>query len=151
MTKFEIKLKYVYSLCDQKKVKLTEKRQQVLYSLLKANIALSAYELLDCLKLDFDQDFAPMTVYRILKFLEEHSLVHKLQSTNKFVICAHISDCQVRKTPQFLICNSCQKVDEIFIEDELIDAVHSNIKATGFYISEPRFELNGICRNCQNN
>ena len=151
MNNFKITLKYVHRLCEQKNVKLTEKRQQILYSLLRANKALSAYELIDSLRVHFDQDFAPMTVYRILKFLEENTLVHKLQSTNKFVICAHISDCQLRKTPQFLICNSCQKVDEIFIEDELIDAVHSNIKATGFYISEPRFELNGICRNCQNN
>ena len=67
MNKFEIKLKYVHSLCEQKKVKLTEKRQQVLYSLLKANKALSAYELIDSLRVHFDQDFAPMTVYRILK------------------------------------------------------------------------------------
>ena len=123
MTKFEIKLKYVHSLCEQKKVKLTEKRQQVLYSLLKANKALSAYELIDSLRLHFDQDFAPMTVYRILKFLEEHALVHKLQSANKFVTCAHISDCQVRKTPQFLICNSCQKVDEVHLDEELMEAV----------------------------
>ena len=149
MTKFEIKLKYVHSLCEQKKVKLTEKRQQVLYSLLKANKALSAYELIDSLRLHFDQDFAPMTVYRILKFLEEHALVHKLQSANKFVTCAHISDCQVRKTPQFLICNSCQKVDEVHLDEELMEAVCSNIKETGFFISEPQFELKGICQDCR--
>ena len=151
MTNFKIKLKYAYSLCKQRKVKLTEKRQKVLQSLLKADRALSAYELIDCLRRDFDQDFAPMTVYRILKFLEENTLIHKLQSTNKFVICTHINDCKLRKNPQFLICNSCQKVDEIFIEEELMEAVRSNIKATGFYISEPQLELKGICRNGQNN
>ena len=149
MNTFEITLKYVHSLCGQKKVKLTEKRQQILYSLLKANKALSAYELIDSLRLHFDQDFAPMTVYRILKFLEENTLVHKLQSTNKFVICSHISDCRVGNAPQFLICNSCQKVDEVHLDEELIEAVCSNIKETGFFISEPQFELKGICQDCR--
>ena len=149
MNNFEITLKYVHSLCEQKNVKLTEKRQQILYSLLKANKALSAYELIDSLRLHFDQDFAPMTVYRILKFLEENTLVHKLQSTNKFVICSHISDCRIRNAPQFLICNSCQKVDEVHLDEELMDAVCSNIKETGFFISEPQFELKGICQDCR--
>ena len=149
MNNFEITLKYVHSLCEQKNVKLTEKRQQILYSLLKANKALSAYELIDSLRLNFDQDFAPMTVYRILKFLEENTLVHKLQSTNKFVICAHISDCRSRKVPQFLICNSCQKVDEVYLEEEIMEAVRINIKETGFFISEPQLELKGICQNCR--
>ena len=151
MTNSEINFNYAESLCKQRNIKLTDKRRKILHSLIEANRAVSAYELIDYLRLNFDQDFAPMTVYRILNFFEKQGLVHKLQSTNKFVICAHNGDCHSRKTPQFLICNSCQTVDEVFIEDELIDAVHSNIKATGFYISEPRFELNGICRNCQNN
>ena len=97
-----------------------------------------------------DEDFAPMTVYRILNFLEDQSLVHKLQSTNKYVVCANINDSAVHKLPQFLICNSCKKVDEIFLDDGLIEAVCINIKKKGFYVSEPRFELKGLCENCHN-
>ena len=151
MENFDITFKYAQDLCKKRKVRLTAKRQKVFYSLLKAAKALSAYELIDCLKADFDQDFAPMTIYRILRFLQEQTLVHKLQMANKFVACAHISDCGFHKNPQFLICNSCQKVDEIYLEKTIIQAVHTSVEKIGFQISDPQFELNGICKNCQNN
>ena len=150
MTNLEIKLKYADGLCKQRKVRLTEKRRKVLYSLLKSDRAVSAYELIECLRLNFDEDFAPMTVYRILNFLEDQSLVHKLQSTNKYVVCANINESSIHKLPQFLICNSCEKVDEIYLDDRLIEAVRINIKKKGFYVSEPRFELKGLCENCHN-
>ena len=63
--------------------------------------------------------------------------------------CAHISDCQNTQDTSILICNSCQKVDEVHLDEELMEAVCSNIKETGFFISEPQFELKGICQDCR--
>tara|TARA_Y100000589_G_scaffold255329_1_gene244320 strand:- start:3813 stop:4274 length:462 start_codon:yes stop_codon:yes gene_type:complete len=148
MKTFDITLNYVQDVCKKRKVSMTKKRQKVFYSLIKAAKALSAYELINCLKTDFDEDFAPMTIYRILKFLQEQMLVHKLQSANKFVACAQITDDGFHKNHHFLICSSCKKVDEIYLEQSIIEVVNINIKNKGFHISDPQLELNGICDNC---
>lgn len=90
-------------------MQLTEKQQHVLATLKQAGSPLSAYALLDRLR---EKGFsAPVQVYRALERLVGHGLVHRLESLNAYVTCAHRSGCQ-QSFKAFAICDSCGCVDE---------------------------------------
>ena len=57
--------------------------------MLQSEKALSAYELIDFCKARFGEAIPVMTVYRILDFLQDEHLAHKLNLANKFRLCAH--------------------------------------------------------------
>ncbi len=98
--------------CSQQGKRLTTKRKQVLLTLLHSKRALSAYELIDYAKTELGETLQAMSVYRILEFLEGEHLVHKLNTSNKFIACAHIHrDCE-HGVPQFLICCKCDRIVE---------------------------------------
>ena len=90
-----------------------------------------------------------MSVYRMLDFLMEKGLVHKLSSTNKFLACSHISCDHAHQTPQFLICDSCHSVNEIGLDRTLISALEKSIDAKHFQLNSPQLELHGLCEGCQ--
>ncbi len=52
--------------------------------------AISAYDLLDLLR-EAEPQAKPPTVYRALDFLLEQGFVHKVESTNSYVLC-HLFD-----------------------------------------------------------
>ena len=57
--------------CKARGANLTSKRKQVLSALLQSNKARSAYELVDYCKDKFGEALPPMSVYRILDFLQD--------------------------------------------------------------------------------
>ena len=120
----------------------------MLSSLLKADKALSAYELVDICKKDFGETLPPMSVYRILDFLAEENLVHKLELANKYIACEHISCEHSHGVPQFLICRQCSKVKEISIHKSTIDELQVNALQAGFQLETPQLELSCICEDC---
>ncbi len=69
---------------------LTTKRKLILTALLQVEKAVSAYELVELLEAQFKESLAPMSIYRILAFLEKCHLVHKLNIANKYVAWADI-------------------------------------------------------------
>ena len=131
--------------------KLTTKRKHVLGALLKSGKALSAYELIDLCKEEYDETLPAMSMYRILDFLQEEGLVHKLNLANKFVACSHITCDHAHAIPQFLICGSCQKVEEISIPADTIGVLQQNVKDAGFHLVSSQLEMNCICDTCRNN
>ena len=76
----------------------------MLQGLLQSKQALSAYELADYCRDELGESMPPMSVYRILEFLEGVQLVHKLKLANRFVACDHITCDHKHGVPQFLIC-----------------------------------------------
>ena len=106
-------LSHAERLCADRGVKFTEKRKQVLTGLLESKKALSAYELTDYVRDKFNSQLPAMSVYRILDFLEEVDLVHRLDSAQKYVACSHIACNHEHELSQFLICRSCYLVEEI--------------------------------------
>ena len=134
--------------CAELGGRLTEKRRQVLSGLLKSPKALSAYELTDFCNEKFGLDLLPMSVYRILGFLETHDLAHRLSSTNKYVACSHISCDHVHELPQFLICNSCDRVEEIGIAKTLVNSLVGAAKTAGFDLVSNQLELEVRCEDC---
>ena len=90
--------------CLRNGTRLTVKRKRVLTALLQCKKALSAYEVIDHCKENFGETMPAMSVYRILGFLENEQLVHRLNVANKYVACEHISCDHHRGITQFLIC-----------------------------------------------
>lgn len=134
--------------CESHGARLTDKRKQILHGLLQSDKALSAYELIDFYKTEYGEAIPAMSVYRILEFLREEQLVHKLNLANKYVACAHITCDHDHAVPQFLICGKCQKVEEISISKSIVKELQKNVVHTGFHLVSPQLEMNCVCENC---
>lgn len=137
--------------CKAHGVRLTSKRKQVLSGLLQAEKALSAYELMDQCKDEAGKSMPAMSVYRILDFLAEEHLVHRLDLNNKYVACSHITCSHGHEVTQFLICEKCQRVDEIHIDQSMIKQLQSNVENAGFHLISPQLEMKCICNSCISN
>ena len=134
--------------CKTNGSRLTSKRKQVLSLLLKSDKALSAYELVDVYKNETGQALPAMSMYRILSFLEDQYLAHRLELTNKYIACSHINCDEGHALSQFLICSQCQKVEEVSIGRQAMEYINKNIRDSGFHLASPQLEINCICDDC---
>jgi Fur family zinc uptake transcriptional regulator len=91
-----------------------------------------------------------MSVYRILEFLQEERLVHKLNLANKYIACAHITCDHDHGISQFLICDNCQTVKEITVKKSTINTLKRSVEDAGFDLLSPQMELNCLCHDCKN-
>lgn len=135
-------------LCSQSGVRLTDKRAKLLEILVRSETPMSAYELADHYNREMGQSMPAMSVYRILDFLEQEQLVHKLSSTNKYLACAHIACAHEHEIPQFLICRSCQKVKEIGIKSSIVEELSAQVGKAGFKLMNSQLELDCLCKAC---
>ena len=71
---------------EERGLRLTPLRKEVLELVAAAGKPVKAYDLLDQLR-ERHGNAAPPTVYRALDFLLEHGFIHKLESINAFVSC----------------------------------------------------------------
>lgn len=135
--------------CTKAGVKLTPKRQNILMVLLQAESPLSAYDIVEHYREQFEEALPAMSVYRILSFLVANRLVHKLETTNQFLACAHITCNHQHEVPQFLICDRCHAVEEVGLRKTLLKELHESVKKTGFVVANQQLELRGVCAACQ--
>ena len=137
--------------CAENGARLTQRRRQVLSVLMQSSSPLSAYELLDLCNRSTTSAMPAMSVYRILDFLEQQLLVHRLSTSNKYVSCAHITcDHKHFQTTHFLLCEGCSSVEEVDATEEASEALEQMAKTVGFKLTTQQFELSGICTTCQN-
>ena len=134
--------------CSEKGVRFTTKRKLVLEALLNSDRSLSAYELADYCRAELGSEMLPMSVYRILDFLASERLVHRIKTTNKFIACSHISCEHDHKAWQFLICQNCDKVEEVDLEKSILNKITDAIQEVGFQVAGRQFELEGVCSDC---
>ena len=136
--------------CLDNGLRLTKKRRQVLLTLLASSKALSAYEIRDLCKTDSGDLLPPMSIYRILDFLQEAGFVHRLNISNRYTACTHIACNHEHLFSQFLICTKCQLVTEIDIPDLTVTNMRNDAKSAGFELESPQLEINGVCYTCKN-
>lgn len=134
--------------CDKSGVNLTPKRQNVLTLLLESASPLSAYDIVEQYRQSFGDSLPAMSVYRMLTFLVENRLVHKLETTNQFLACAHITCDHQHEVPQFLICDRCHSVEEVGLRRTLVKELHESVEKTGFVVANRQLELHGTCAAC---
>ena len=131
-------------LCVQRNVRLTPQRLEVLRLMSLQNGAISAYDLLDLLR-EAEPQAKPPTVYRALEFLLEQGFVHKVESTNSYVLC-HLFD-QPTHTSAMFICDRCGVVREEQAEG-VEDIMHSLAAKLGFALRHNVIEAHGLCTQC---
>jgi Fur family zinc uptake transcriptional regulator len=89
---------------------------------------------------------APITVYRALDFLMENGLVHRIESRNAYLACAHDHDAAAMVA--FLICERCGSVGEIPAMPAAQN-INTAARATGFAPKLSVVEITGTCMHCQ--
>lgn len=137
------RLSQAQSMCKARGARLTRQRRQVLGVLLNSERPLGAYQILDALSQE-QPGIAPPTVYRALEFLQQHGLIHKLESLHAYISCSHPDHTH---PSQFLICTVCGDVIEL--EDpEIADSLDHAAAASGFEPIQDVVELKGHCAQC---
>jgi len=135
--------------CKNHGARLTEKRKLILSGLIQSEKAMSAYELIDYCKAHFDENISAMTMYRVLEFLEEERLVHKLNLSNKYIACSHVvCDHEHDEAPFFLICNSCNNVEETSIMRSMMTALKKRIEQSHCQLVSSQLEVFCLCQSC---
>ena len=132
-------------ICNEKGIKLTKLRQRVLRLIWKSHSCVKAYDLLAQLK-KIDSSAQPPTIYRSLDFLIENGFIHKIQSLNAYVGCSHPEE---HKECYFLICNSCQNIEECCSE-QINKVVTSTSGKSHFQPNQVTLEIAGTCQECVN-
>ncbi|MFS1537385.1 MAG: zinc uptake transcriptional repressor Zur [Candidatus Phlomobacter fragariae] len=131
-------------ICQARNVRLTRQREEVLRLIAIQSCAISAYDLLDLLRISEPQA-KPPTIYRGLEFLLEQGFIHKIESTNNYVICHHFED--PKHTSVMLICDSCGSVTEtngLAVETAILKLA----KQTCFQLFRTVVESHGLCSPC---
>lgn len=124
---------------------LTKNQALVFHALDGASKPLGAYDLLDELRSDGIR--SPLQVYRALDKLIGLGLVHRLESLNAFILCAHCGDAG-HQSAAFTICDMCGQVSEV--EDRnLVARLAQLTSASGFRLEKSTIELRGVCAACQ--
>lgn len=138
-------LAHAERVCQRRAQKFTPIRRQVLQALLASHRPLGAYEVIEQLAVDRTRP-APITIYRALDFLIENGLVHRIESRNAFLACAHDHD--VASTVAFLICEHCGSVGEI-VAGPATQSFNDAARQTGFTPRLSVVEITGTCAHCQ--
>src|ERR1700676_3063642 len=138
-------LQHAERVCERRAQKFTAIRRQVLEALLSSHRPLGAYEVIDELAKSMPRP-APITVYRALDFLMEHGLVHRIESRNAYLACAH--DHEATAMVAFLICDDCGSVGEIPAVP-VAQSLNAAARAHGFSAQISVVEIAGTCAHCQ--
>jgi Fur family zinc uptake transcriptional regulator len=131
--------------CQQRAQKFTPIRRQVLQALLASHRPLGAYEVIDELAKSIPRP-APITVYRALDFLMANGFVHRIESRNAYLACAH--DHGTASMVAFLICDRCGSVGEIPAA-VVAQSLNAAARTTGFTPKLSVVEITGTCAHCQ--
>jgi Fur family zinc uptake transcriptional regulator len=130
--------------CEGRAQKFTPIRRHVLEALLSSHRPLGAYEVIDELAKSMPRP-APITVYRALDFLMENGLVHRIESRNAYLACAHDHDAAAMVA--FLICDACGSVGEIPAVP-VAQSLNAAARASGFAPKLSVVEITGTCAHC---
>lgn len=142
-------LQFAQQHCQQQGLRLTVKRSNVLQVMLDEAKPLSAYDIMAAYQAHFNQSISVVSIYRMLEFLIQARLVHKLLSSKQYLVCSHIRCSHAHKVPMFLICDNCNQVEEVGIKKSLVSELKANIVSTDFKLQDQQLELHGICSDCR--
>jgi len=136
------------SRCEEHGIRLTERRQQLLETILRQTRPVSAYELVEAVREDHAVRVPVMTVYRVLDLFAGAGIVHKLRSSNSYTACAHLACSHAHDAPQFLICEECAAVEELDTGKRDIDRMTREARESGFHVRDRQLEIYGVCKRC---
>jgi Fur family zinc uptake transcriptional regulator len=135
---------HAVSVCTDRSQRLTPMRRKVLEVLASSHKPLGAYEIIDAAASGGPRP-APITIYRALDFLMENGLVHRIESRNAFLACAHNHDSGA--VVAFLICETCGDVGEA-PGNEISASLSLAANSAGFRPKMSVVEITGTCAHC---
>lgn len=147
-TNFQKLVLQIKKLCERRHVRLTPQRLEVLKLIFQQrNESISAYDLLNLLRETSLPNAKPSTIYRSLNFLLDQGFIHRIESTNSFMLCKFLLE--LSHSFVFFICNHCKQVTEQTIKE--IEEILQSIAVTkGFVIFNNVIEARGLCVRCFN-
>ena len=131
--------------CEQLGLQLTPTRRDLLKVLALEQRPLGAYVIAERLGALQERRIAPALAYRGLKFLVDAGLVARLESQNSYVLCAY-PDCG--HDCVFLICKSCDWVEEV-VDEDVVKRLADDAESAGFVPERQVIEVMGQCQSCQ--
>lgn len=136
--------------CRAQGVRFTPVRRRVLEILLRQRQPLTAYQILDVLR-TAQPRAQPPTVYRALEFLLRQGLIHRIESSNRYLACnhTHADADEGAHWPQFLLCESCGDAREVPLATELQQLLGQLARRHGFHLGPRPLELHGLCQGCR--
>lgn len=138
------------SLCREHAIRLTGKRARILELLLGSMPQpMSAYELCERYRDEWGEPITAMSVYRMLESLQAAGVVHRLETTSRYLACEHLTCSHQHRPPQFLICDDCNAVRELGLDSTLFEDLEQSSDRAGFQLHGHQLELHGRCANCQ--
>lgn len=132
--------------CILKNIKLTALRKDILYILFKKNKPMGAYDILEKLKKKRNSA-EPPTVYRVLKWLVDAKLVHRIESQNRYVFCSRFDDKQVLHKTILISCGNCHKSYE-FEDPAISHSIEKFIEKHKIEVDDTLIEMRGFCTEC---
>lgn len=134
----------IESVCKKRNVKLTNQRKIVLAIMVKTARAMSAYDLLDLLKIE-EPKAKPPTIYRALEFLLEQGFIHKVESSNCYIICPYF--CRPNHVSILFICDNCKQILERN-DAQIEDCLNLLAQQNQFQSKHSIIEIHGTCSSC---
>ena len=136
--------------CAERGARLTPVRRQVLEIVWESHAPLGAYDILARMnaaarRTGGAREKAPPAVYRALKFLLDHGLVHRVESRNAYVGCGASGG---PHAAWFFICERCNAAAEID-DGRIGGALRESARRAGFAIESSIVELRGRCPRCR--
>lgn len=130
--------------CRARGEQFTPLRRRIFLELANAGGPLGAYDLVE--RLGRERRIAPISVYRVLDFLIEVGLIHKIATRNAYLPCHHAHD--PHETTVFLVCTHCGGVAEV-ASPEVARGLDETAAASGFKPGPRAVEVEGECARCQ--
>ena len=132
--------------------RLTKTRKAVLDCLAHTNTPLTPHEIMEQINTNNSKATSKIdlvSVYRILKYLSDLSLVHQVGAEGGYFPCAHTT-CK-KEVHAILNCSNCNDTQELHIPDTMSSEIISFLKKTkNFTTNNHGFEIKGTCKKCSN-
>jgi Fur family zinc uptake transcriptional regulator len=129
--------------CTARHINFTALRSQVFETLLEADVALGAYDLIARMS-SKGAELKPPTIYRALRFLMRYGFVHRIESMNAYIACA-LPD-EKPHNPGFMICRSCGLVQEVAFTLPCCELLSGD--RLDFHVEKTVYEIKGVCKIC---
>ncbi len=140
----DTQIQRIEAYCVKENIRLTSLRRKIIHFLVAQTMPLKAYQLLAKLNREqHNKTYFIMSIYRVLGFLCENNIVHRININNSYILCCNPQ----QNMCQIFICKKCNKV--IDTGNQLVnDALTTVVKQSEFTITQDAIELYGLCQRC---
>ncbi len=137
--------KILLKTCFENKKSLTPTRSLIFDTLSKQSKPKSAYELLEDINSKNSYNLNISTIYRVLEFLINLGLVHKITAINKFLLCINPHEKHVHILN---FCTKCEKVIESCNKNVELKIRDSTSKLDLIINKKYTLEIPVLCSSC---